>query len=166
MVQKYNSLRILLTGSNGMLGSNYLSLSSNLFDVIPTSSTNKSFAYLDLTDSNNVKSVLNTYMPNIIINCSAITDVDGAELDKKKAYDVNVNGIRNIIKYSDVDTKIIHISSDYVFNGLSGNYSEKSRPDPINYYGKTKLESENILVSSNRKYLLFRVNGLFSFDII
>ena len=102
MVPNYNSCRILVTGSNGMLGSNYLSLSSDLFDIIPTSSSNNSYIYLDLTQSDCVKSVLNKYKPDIIINCSAYTDVDNAEINRKETYDINVNAIRNLIKYSNI----------------------------------------------------------------
>ena len=147
-----------------MLGSKYTSVSSQLFDIIPTSSSNSESIYLDISNSNVVKSVLNDYSPDIIVNCSAYTNVDSSELNRKKAYDVNVLGIKNLIKHSNLNTKIVHFSSDYVFNGEHGDYCENSNPDPVNYYGKTKLESENVLISSNRKSLIFRVNGLFDFS--
>ena len=147
-----------------MLGEKYIFLSSELFDVIPTSSTNSNYIHIDITDSQIVKSVLNKYNPDIIINCSAYTDVDSAEDNKKKAYDINVLGVKNLIKHSNLNTKIIHFSTDYIFNGERGDYVENSIPDPLNYYGKTKLESENVLISSNRQSLIFRVNGLFDFN--
>jgi len=164
MVHQYNTLKILVCGSTGMLGRKYISLSSKLFDVIPTSSTESNHIYMDITDSKVVKSVLSKYNPDIIINCSAYTDVDKAEDNKKEAYDINVSGVKNLIKHSNLNTKIIHFSTDYVFNGEVGDYIEDSIPDPLNYYGKTKLESENILISSNRNSLIFRINGLFDFD--
>ena len=163
-MQKYNNFKILVTGSSGMLGSSYINKSSELFDLIITSSSHSNYIYLDITDSHLVKTVLDKYNPNIILNCSAYTNVDKAETNKKLAHSINVNGLENLIKHSNVNTKIVHISTDYIYDGVSGPYFENSLPSPINYYGKTKHEADNILISCNRKSLIFRVNGLFSFS--
>ena len=147
-----------------MLGSTYINMSSDLFDLVITSSSNDEHIYLDITDAVLVKAVLEKYKPDVILNCSAYTDVDKAEANKNIVHSVNVNGLENLIKYSDLNTKIVHISSDYIFNGVSGPYTENTFPYPINYYGKTKHEAENILISSVRESLIFRVGGLFSFS--
>ena len=68
----------------------------------------------------------------------------------------------NLIKCSDKECKIIQISSDYIFNGNKKEYLESDKPDPINYYGKLKLEAENLLRSSNRKFIILRCNVIFS----
>ena len=84
--------------------------------------------------------------PQIIINCASYNNVNDCELYRKEAREVIVEGLRNIIRYSHKDCSIIHISSDYIFNGERGNYFESDKPDPLNYYGKLKLESEKIIL--------------------
>jgi len=162
-VQKYNDFKVLLVGASGMLGSYYYKKTSKIFNVFPTSSSDQEYKFLDIRDSVVTKKILSELDPNIIINCCAYTNVDGAEQNKKHTYDLNVGGIKNLIKYSSNKTKIVHISTDYIFDGKLDEYNELSLPNPLNYYGKTKLEAENILRSSNRKFLIFRINGLFSF---
>ena len=164
MVQKYNSYKVLVVGSTGMLGENYIRMSSTFFNIIPTSSTNRNYEKLDITNSSDVSSIIMKHNPDIIINCSAYTAVDSAEKNKKEAYEINVVGLKNLIKHSLKNTKIIHISSDYVFDGITGDYNEDSLPNPLNYYGRTKLESENVLIGSLRNSLIFRINGLFDFN--
>ncbi|MAV58880.1 MAG: NAD(P)-dependent oxidoreductase [Candidatus Marinimicrobia bacterium] len=155
--------KILITGSNGQLG-NCLSASlSNYFDVIPSlKNTTIGSLKLDITDKLNVKYIIDRIKPDIIINCAAITDVDLCEKNRAQARNVNFIGLKNLVKYSKKHTKLIHISTDYVFDGLKGNYNEKDPTIPLNFYGKTKLEAENFLIGSNRKILILRLNGLFS----
>ena len=81
------------------------------------------------------------------------------------AHQVNVEGLRNLIQLSDINTYLIQISSDYVFDGDSGPYSEDEHTFPVNYYGKTKLEAENILRGTRRKWAIFRPNVLYSSDL-
>ena len=163
MVRKYKNIKLLVTGASGMLGSNYIKMSENIFDLTITSSSNNKYQLLDLTNSTEVKQILDNFNPDIIVNCSAYTDVDQAEKNKHLAHSINVDGLNNIIKYSNKNTKIIHISSDYIYDGRTAPYTEEDTPNPINYYGKTKHEADNMLISSLRDFLIFRVNGLFSF---
>ena len=164
MVQQYNHYKVLLVGASGMLGSKYFSKSSKLFDLIATSSSNNYFQKLDITNSDCCEKIIKNFKPDVIVNCSAYTDVDSAEINKNATYNLNVNGMKNLIKHSSKNTKIVHISTDYIFDGSEKEYFESSLPCPLNYYGKTKLEAENILRSSNRKFLIFRINCLFDFD--
>ena len=164
MVPQYNNLKVLLIGASGMLGNRYYKKSSKLFNLLGTSTSDSSYEKLDVTNSHSLKELLSAFSPDVIVNCSAYTDVDGAEENKKMAYDVNVKGMHNLIKYSKKKTKIVHFSTDYIFDGKDNDYTEKSLPAPLNYYGKTKLEAENILRSSNRRFLIFRINGLFDFN--
>ena len=162
-VQKYNNYKILITGASGQLGTALHIKTTNIFNVLSTSNIfNKDYQKLDITSSHNVKMLFDSYNPDIIINCAAYTNVDDAETFRNKCHSVNVEGLRNLIRYSHIDTKIINISSDYIFDGIYGNYTEDSLPNPENYYGKCKHEADNILMSSNRKYLIFRVNGIYS----
>lgn len=158
---------ILITGSNGQLGFALNNKLKKYFNVVPTMKVKKSYhtadcKILDITDKQNVCKILNQFRPNVLINCSAFSNVDGCEADKKKAYNINVEGVRNLISHSDKDALIIQISSDYIFDGNDGPYSEDDPAYPINYYGKTKLEAENILRGSRRKFIIFRPNVIYS----
>ena len=156
-------LNILVTGSNGQLGSHFNNIKDSVFNIIPSYYKKKSsFILLDITNKEDVENAIKTYKPDIIINAAAITNVDFCEKNKSLARRVNVEGLRNLIKYSTSKTKIIQISTDYIYDGIDGMYNEKSIPNPINYYGKTKLEAENILLSSKREFIIIRVSTLFS----
>ena len=158
--------RILITGGSGLLGSElYIGLKS-IFNVLTISKTgNNKCKKIDITNIDDLNNLISNFKPEIIINCAAFTDVDNAELNRNITRKVNVIGLSNIIKCSNKNTKIIHISSDYVFDGEKGNYFENDQTFPINYYGKTKLEAENILIGSNHKYLIIRPNVLFTSNL-
>ena len=143
-----------------MLGSHLTKINLYNYNIISLSKNNRRNS-LDITNSVAVKDMLDNFKPDFIINCASFTNVDQSEVDKNLAHSVNVNGLMNLIKFSNINTKIIHISSDYVFDGVKGDYSENNITRPLNYYGKTKLESENILIGSNRKYTIFRPNVIF-----
>ena len=159
--------RVLIIGGSGMLGYEVFAKFQNIFNVVSTSFNNKnnSFKFLDITNRNQVKNVCDNFNPNVVVNCAAFTDVDLCENRKKLARMINVDGVENIIKSVKTNTKIIHISTDYVFNGVDGFYAENDLTYPLNYYGKTKLESENILIGSGRPYVIFRPSVLYSSNI-
>ena len=159
--------KILITGAEGQLGFYLYKKIDKTFDVLATSRTGnkkENIVKLDITNYKDVKDLCQKFQPTIIINCAAITDVDFCEKNKKEAYRVNVDGINNLIKSTNLTCKIIQISSDYVFDGNELNYTEESMPDPQNYYGKTKLESENLLLGQRRPFVILRPNTIFSFN--
>ena len=148
-----------------MLGKSLEKYLSRYYDVFPTSKLNndsmKSNLKLDITNSKQVDSILQTIEPDYIVNCAAYTNVDNSETDKETCYSVNVMGLKNLISYSALNTKIIHISTDYVFDGNKILYSEEDAPNPISYYGKVKLESENILRSARRDSIVLRTSVIY-----
>jgi len=158
---------ILITGASGLLGSELIKTLYPVYNVVGTTKTGFSgnLKTLDITKKDDVDIFINNFNPSIIINCAAYTDVNKAEIEKKNARDVNVKGLSNLIKSCNKKTKIIHISSDYIFDGEKGPYSEDDPTFPVNYYGKTKLESENILIGSNLDFLIIRPNVLYSDDL-
>tara|TARA_Y100001968_G_C19404836_1_gene743068 strand:- start:1109 stop:1975 length:867 start_codon:yes stop_codon:yes gene_type:complete len=158
MVQSYRK-KVLITGGDGQLGSTLTLYLKKYYEVF--SFSHNSNTSLDITNKEKLGSTISMLEPDYIINCAAFTNVDKNEIDKKNAYSVNVDGIKNIISETDKDTKIIHISSDYIFDGNKNLYTEDDPPNPINYYGKVKLESENILRSSNRSFLIFRSSVIY-----
>ena len=110
-------------------------------------------------------SIFKNFNPDFVINCAAFTNVDSCELNKQIARNVNVKGLMNLLKCMSKNSKMIHISTDYVFNGKDGNYKENDMKEPINYYGKTKLEADNLLMGSNSNYLIIRPNVLYSSNL-
>ena len=164
--------KILITGAEGQLGKALQIGLSGKFNILSTAKNSTKLANnrrnvqkLDITNQDNTTTLLGSFQPDIIINCAAYADVDGSELNKELAHQVNVEGLRNLIQLSEVNTHIIQISSDYVFDGSNGPYSEDDHTFPVNYYGKTKLEAENILRGTRRKWSIFRPNVLYSSDL-
>ena len=161
--------RILLFGANGQLGRSIYVELSPYFDVIPCININKKGAELfenseisvDISNSNDVQSTIQKFSPEIVINSAAFTNVDKCETDKETAFKVNVKGLKNLVKYSSKKTHIIQISTDYVFDGEKGDYSEFDPTYPKSYYGKTKLEAENYLRGTDSNWLILRPNVLF-----
>ena len=165
------SRKILITGAEGQLGKSLQRKLRDKFEVVPTDliaselGSSPNIKYLDITERSDVERTINEINPDIIINCAAYTDVDGSERNKDLAHMVNVVGLQNLIYASDHETYFVQISSDYVFDGNAGPYSEDDHTYPVNYYGKTKLEAENILRGSRRKFLIIRTNVIYSEDL-
>jgi dTDP-4-dehydrorhamnose reductase len=99
--------------------------------------------------------------PDVILNLAALTDVDGCELDPQKAKDINVSGVKNLCR--GFSGHFIQISTDYVFDGESGPYSEEDQPNPQSVYGKTKLSADNWLIDNYSKSTIIRTNVLYSY---
>jgi len=157
------SKTILITGGNGQVGFSAYSFLKKNYNVISTSKMGSDqLIKLDVSDKLEVATVLEKYSPDIIINCASFNNVDGCEIDKEKARSINFKGLQNLIAYSKKKSTLIHLSSDYIFNGQKNRYLESDSPEPLNYYGKLKLEAENLLRSSMRKYVILRCNVIFS----
>ena len=135
-------MKVLVTGGKGQLGSELHKISTNYnFEWLFTD--RQSF---DLSDQDNIGVYLDICKPNIIINCAAYTSVDSAEDDFETANIINHKSVKLIAKWCNKShCKLIHISTDYVYEGNSTiPYNEKDLTNPLNNYGKTKLQLENI----------------------
>ncbi len=89
---------------------------------------------LDVTDFPTLEDFVLKLRPDVIINATAYTDVDGCERDKEKAFKVNAEAVRHLVRVARVvEAYLVHVSTDYVFDGSRGNYSEQDTPNPINY---------------------------------
>ncbi|MCD6440298.1 MAG: dTDP-4-dehydrorhamnose reductase [Candidatus Marinimicrobia bacterium] len=163
-------MTILITGANGMLGEECTKLLSGKYSVVATdihdslSMPDDSIIYehLDITNENRVHEIVKRIQPDVVLNCAAYTDVDGAERENESAWTVNVGGVQHIVNaLKKFGGAIIHISTDYVFDGTAGPYGEDNKPNPVNYYGKTKLESEKVLTDSQLHWTIIRTNILF-----
>ena len=154
---------ILITGGLGQLGRKLHSDFRSSYKVINTSKTGLyNTIKLDVSNSKIVKEKIEQLNPDIIFNCSSFNNVDDCETQRNQARSVIVGGISNLIKYSKKQCRIIHFSSDYIFDGIKGDYVESDTPNPLNYYGRLKLESENLLRSSNRNFAIIRCSAVFS----
>ena len=153
---------ILITGAYGQLGDACAKHLKNDFKLILSGiSPANSGVNLDITSKNSIEKVLLETNPDVILNLAALTDVDGCELDPEKAKNVNINGVKNLCR--DFNGHFIQISTDYVFNGESGPYSEEDGTNPKSVYGKTKLSADNWLLDNYPKLTIIRTNVLYSY---
>lgn len=162
--------RILITGSNGMLGQRAVQfyLKNENVELLATSVEEKSlienvdYISCDIKDRNSIKKIILDYCPDFIIHTAAFTNVDLSEKLREDAWKINVKGVEYISEAARaIDTHIIHISTDYIFDGKDGPYSENAVPNPLGYYGRTKLASENALRISNTFFTILRTNVLY-----
>jgi dTDP-4-dehydrorhamnose reductase len=168
--------RILICGANGLLGQRLsLMLSTqNDYEVLNTSVErsyvydNKLFDYnqLDVTNRSDVKSLLSSFQPNVILNAAAATNVDWCESNREEAWKINVTAVENLAEASrKVGAQLIHVSTDYIFDGKNGPYDETAKPNPLGYYGKTKLASENAIRSAEIQHTIVRTLVLYGSGI-
>ncbi len=156
---------MLVIGGSSLLGYKLLE-NVEKFELYATynknliQSKNAEIIKINITNKRDCHKILEL-KPDIIVNTSAMTNVDYCEQFEDEAYNVNVNGTRNLANIAQqIGCKFIHISSDAVFSGDNNRYREEDRPNPINTYGKTKLESEKI-ASKVSNYLILRPSVLF-----
>jgi len=124
------------------------------------------YRQIDLTHRQDVRKVVDEFEPDVIIHTAAVTDVDLCEKERGLAWQVNVGAVENLAYAAKiVGAKMIHLSTDYVFDGKSGPYSEADRPNPISYYGRTKLASENLLLTSGVQSTIIRTMVLYGLGI-
>lgn len=166
------SSTVLVTGSNGLLGQklakdfhpHYKVIACDLQPESYLSFPNLSYESLDITNRRQLGFHISFYHPQVIINAAAYTDVDGCEIHKDKAWAINVGGVKNLVNFcQEQKIKLIQLSTDYIFDGENGPYSEEDSPDPANFYGETKLESEKIIKESRVDFLIVRTNVLYGF---
>ena len=153
-------MRILITGAKGMLAKAVIDQFKDNNELILTD-----VSELDITDENNTNEFITRIKPEYIINCAAYTAVDKAEEDIELAKKVNSIGPKNLaIAAKKNDAILIHISTDYVFNGeldISKSYIEDDEIAPVTVYGKTKAEGEKNIIENCDKYYILRTAWLY-----
>ena len=156
MPKPNNKMKILFTGSNGLLGQKiatatlkypqheFLATARGENRVVALG--NARYASMDITVETQVMDVVTSFAPDVIIHGAAMTNVDECEEKKEEAYALNVKGTSNIAQAAVyVGAHVVHISTDFIFDGKNGPYTEQATPNPISYYGETKLEAEKII---------------------
>jgi len=158
-------MKILITGGSGLLGTNFILTVSEmkkhevsaLYNTHPLKNGFCDAFKADILDRPKLKKLFREINPDAVIHSAAITDVNYCENHKEEAYKVNVEGTKNVLEASShAGSKSVYISSDSLFDGRKGNYSEEDAPHPINYYGKTKLLGEKEAEKYNS--LIIRTN--------
>ena len=155
--------RIMITGASGQLGLALFRLlgSQSQYELLRTDVTTSddgAIQALDITDEAEVKAYINMNMPDIIINCAAFTAVDLCESQEDRAYQINALGPKNLAIAADgINAKLVHVSTDYVFDGLAFEpYEEDFQTKPISAYGRTKQAGDVFVRANCSKFFILR----------
>ena len=160
-------MKILITGSNGLLGQKLLHklrVDNNVELIATSKGTNRvseknNYTYfdLDITNENSVAKLILEKKPDVVINTAAMTNVDLCEENKSECDALNVEAVQYLTDACEkMDAHLIQISTDFIFDGEDGPYKETDKPNPLSYYGLSKLKSENILKQSNCDWTILR----------
>jgi dTDP-4-dehydrorhamnose reductase len=152
-------MKLLVTGAAGMLGRDVMLAAGNAgHDVVGYGR-----AELDVTDPRALDRKFELERPDVVINCAAWTDVDGAEEAEEAAFAINGAGAGNVAAAAaKLKAAVLHVSTDYVFDGGKGvPYVESDQPAPLSAYGRTKLAGEEAVAAANKRHFIVRSAGLF-----
>jgi dTDP-4-dehydrorhamnose reductase len=159
---------VLITGSNGLLGQKLVHLLIHNADIelIATSRGHNKLAQLvpelhfislDVTDEEQVDKVISVERPTHIIHTAAMTNVDECELNREGCWKLNVDAVQYLVNACEkYQVHLVHLSTDFVFDGEAGPYNEEDQPNPISYYGRSKLAAEEIVQRSSAKWAIIR----------
>lgn len=162
--------KAIIFGSNGLLGQNLIKKFSGHYSIYASSFEKENYnpeltldyRQVDLTVRSKVKEYVEEIQPDLIINAAAFTDVDKAEIERESCWNVNVRAVENIMESAVfIKPVIVHISTDYVFDGTEAPYREIDKPNPRGNYARSKMASENIVRSGKLEYILCRTQILY-----
>lgn len=160
-------MRILVTGSNGLLGQKltlllggdaqvYLIATARSQSALPIPA-NGEFHLMDVTDEESVRRIVSETRPDVIIHTAAMTNVDQCETDREGCWKNNVTAVEHIVKICrEKSIRLIHLSTDFIFDGSHGPLDESATPAPVNYYGESKLAAERVVIESGIQYCILR----------
>ena len=160
-------MKILVTGSNGLLGRKLIRLliSEGNNDLIAISrgedrlklSSGYTYESVDITDEKAVFEVIQNHQPEVVVNTAAMTNVDECELNQEACWDANVKSVEYLVTACEnFGSFLVHVSTDFIFDGTEGPLTEEAVPNPVNYYGESKLAAEKAIINSNLDYAIAR----------
>ena len=160
-------MKILITGSNGLLGQKLVHqiVAAGKHQLIATArgknrlpeSKHYTYESMDITQEEEVLKVIQLHRPDVIINTAAMTNVDQCETEQEACWQLNVTAVDYLIKASAQNGNfLLHLSTDFIFDGKDGPYTEEAQANPISYYGESKLAAEELLVKSNIDWAIAR----------
>ena len=157
--------KLLVTGASGLLGNWVVTQAQNDYQVTPTDIAEPSHPNAiraDIVNSSEIRTLFQRLMPDVVIHTASETNVDKCETERERAWTINVDGTRNIAAASsEIEAKLIYISTDYVFDGEKSLYSEDDKPNPIDFYGLTKLEGERQAMKRCKNLAVLRTSVLY-----
>jgi dTDP-4-dehydrorhamnose reductase len=157
--------KIVVAGASGLLGSKIIGKVEKKYAIYPTHATRPLFPNslkMNITDEIEVKRIFSKVKPDILIHTAAETNVDKCENNKDYALRVNAEGTKVLAKAcNQVDARIVYVSTDYVFDGKKGLYTEEDKPNPVNYYGLTKLMGEKYVAELCEGFVILRTSVLY-----
>jgi dTDP-4-dehydrorhamnose reductase len=160
-------MKILVTGSNGLLGQKLTEMLRNRVDItlIATGkgndrympNTGYTYAQMDITNGDEVLKVIKSHNPDVVIHTAAMTNVDACELDKAGCDKLNISALEHIISATNaVHAHLIHLSTDFIFDGTHGPLREDEKPNPISYYGLSKWKGEQLVLQQSNSWAIIR----------
>jgi dTDP-4-dehydrorhamnose reductase len=159
-----NYSKLLITGGSGFLGWNLAKYAAELYEVFFTyghhfiTIEGCQEYHLNLQDRSGIENLLEEIQPEIVIHTAALANVDICEKRRSLAYEINVAATTHLAKCAEeLNCRFVYISTDLVFDGQTGHYTETDRPTPLNYYGETKLLGEKTVMSTMTDYLIVRM---------
>lgn len=177
--RKMTKPTILITGANGLLGQKLVEklIERSSYNILATGRgkcrlprdwEGYSYIHMDITVKDQIEEVFAQYHPSIVVHCASMTNVDQCETDRDACFSQNVEAVNHIVNACmPYNTHLIHLSTDFIFDGKNGPYDEMDAANPINFYGLTKLESENIVKQSSIDWAIVRTGLVYgiSYDM-
>ncbi len=159
--------KILVTGSNGLLGQKLVRLivGENEYELIATSrgenrllmTEGYKYRSMDVTNEEDVMNAISEEQPDYVIHTAAMTNVDQCEDEQDECDQLNVHAVKYLVKACEANNVFfLHLSTDFIFDGAAGPYKEEDEPNPVSYYGESKLKAENIVIASSLKWAIAR----------
>lgn len=159
-------MKILVTGANGLLGWKLIERLQEDPTIFPIATARRPLAYplkrgefqwMDLTDKKSVDDVITMTRPDVVINTAAMTQVDHCETQRDECWKQNVGGVENLVAALEkTGTHLVHVSTDFIFDGTHGPLTEEEKPNPVNYYGESKLAGEKVVQQSKLNWSILR----------
>lgn len=160
--------KIIIIGGSGLTGSTLANMATEYFDVYatylsnPASVPNCEFFQLNIVNSKDVLLLIKRLTPDVVVHTVGIASVDYCETNPKEAWRIHVEGTKNVVDACEkVGSKIIFMSTDYVFDGERGYYTEDDEPSPISVYAETKLEAEKVIQRARINYAIVRPSVIY-----
>ncbi len=160
-------MKVLITGSNGLLGQKLIEhyKSQTAHQLVATARGEDRFALkggyvyesLDITNEAEVKRVLALHKPDAVINTAAMTNVDACETEREACDDLNVNAVKYLVQAcNEIGAHLVHVSTDFIFDGTHGPIDENEKPAPLSYYGQSKLLAEEQVMNFAKSWSIAR----------
>jgi len=166
-ISNSNKKRVLITGSNGLLGQKLVELlcqNSSIQTIATARGDNRlpftdSYDYhaMDITDPHQIETVIALTKPDVIIHTAAMTNVDQCEMQKEACWKQNVTAVEFLVEAcKNHNIFLVHVSTDFIFDGKAGPYTEEAKPNPISFYGWSKYAAEKAIIHSDIKWAIAR----------